>query len=67
MAQPIYAHREFCAHAADARSTWLEAVDPATGPERQLALAEALKAYCKRDTKAMIAVTRGLAGKGQLA
>jgi hypothetical protein len=51
----------------NAQIAWLEAIDPATGPERKLALAEALKAYRKRDTEAMIAVARGLAGKGQIA
>ena len=34
----------------DAQATYLEAIDPATDPDRQLLLREALLAYCERDT-----------------
>jgi CRISPR/Cas system-associated exonuclease Cas4 (RecB family) len=46
----------------DAQTAWLEAADPACDPLRREALEEALKAYCARDTWAMIAVARALAG-----
>ncbi len=45
----------------DAQSAWFEAADPHCNPQRREALAEALKAYCERDTWAMVAVARGLA------
>jgi hypothetical protein len=46
----------------DAQAAWFEAVDPACDPLRREALEEALKAYCERDTWAMVAVARALAG-----
>ena len=46
----------------DAQSAWCEAADPACDPLRREALQEALKAYCARDTWAMIAVARAVAG-----
>ncbi|WP_291135731.1 DUF2779 domain-containing protein [Erythrobacter sp.] len=46
----------------DAQTAWLEAADPACDPLRREALEEALKAYCARDTWAMVAVARALAG-----
>jgi hypothetical protein len=45
-----------------AQSAWLEASDPGTSTERRHALEAALKAYCARDTLAMIDVARALAG-----
>ena len=48
-------------HAQDA---YAEAIDPATSEDRRWALAEALKAYCARDTWAMVEVARTLAGEG---
>jgi len=45
----------------DAQAAWFEAVDPACDPMRREALEEALKAYCERDTWAMVAVARALA------
>ena len=47
-----------------AQAAWLEASDPDTDPQRRWALEEAMRAYCKRDTEAMIAVARVLVGKG---
>lgn len=47
-----------------AQDSFLEAIDPATTPERRWALEEALKAYCLRDTWAMVLVARRLAGTG---
>jgi len=47
-----------------AQESFLEAVDPATTPDRRWALEEALKAYCMRDTWAMVALARRLAGEG---
>lgn len=46
-----------------AQESFLEAVDPATTPERRWALEEALRAYCMRDTWAMVALARRLAGE----
>ena len=46
----------------DAQAAWFEAADPACDPLRREALEEALKAYCARDTWAMVAVARALAG-----
>lgn len=50
----------------DAQAAWLEAADPDCPPLRREALAEALRAYCERDTWAMVAVARGLAGPNPL-
>ena len=47
-----------------AQAAWLEASHPSTDPQRCGALEEAMRAYCKRDTEAMIAVARTLVGKG---
>ncbi|GIX20959.1 MAG: hypothetical protein KatS3mg120_2635 [Erythrobacter sp.] len=47
----------------DAQAAWFEAADPACAPARRAALEEALKAYCARDTWAMVAVARALAGE----
>lgn len=44
----------------NAQDAWSEAAQPDCEPLRREALAEALKAYCERDTWAMIAVARGL-------
>jgi hypothetical protein len=46
----------------DAQSAWLEAADPACDPLRREALEEALRACCARNTFAIIAVARVLAG-----
>lgn len=46
----------------DAQAAWFEAADPACDPLRREALEEAMKAYCARDTWAMVAVARALAG-----
>jgi len=48
----------------NAQEAWLEAADPACSPDRRWALEEALKAYCARDTWAMVVVMRALAGQG---
>ncbi len=45
---------------ANAQDAWSEAAQPDCEPLRREVLAEALKAYCERDTWAMIAVARGL-------
>jgi hypothetical protein len=47
---------------ADAQAAWFEAADPACTPLRRDALKEALRAYCARDTWAMVAVARALSG-----
>ncbi len=46
----------------DAQAAWFEAADPACDPLRREALEEALRAYCERDTWAMVAVARALSG-----
>jgi len=46
----------------NAQAAYLEAIAPGTSAERRWALEEGLKAYCKRDTEAMIVVARALAG-----
>ena len=48
----------------DAQGAYLEAIDPATDPDRRLLLREALLAYCERDTWAMVLIARTLAGEG---
>lgn len=40
----------------DAQAGYLEAIDPATTPERAAALRDALLGYCRRDTEAMVTV-----------
>lgn len=47
----------------NAQQAWLEAADPACTPDRRWAIEEALKAYCARDTLAMVEVMRALAGE----
>ena len=47
----------------DAQAAWFEAADPACDPRRREALGEALKAYCERDSWAMVAVARALGGE----
>jgi hypothetical protein len=37
---------------------FLEAIDPATSPERKTELAEQLRRYCRFDTEAMVAIVR---------
>ncbi len=49
-------------HGGDAQAAWFEAADPACDPERRKALEEGLRAYCARDTWAMVTVARALAG-----
>lgn len=44
----------------DAQAGYLEAIDPATGPERAAALRSALLDYCRRDTEAMMTVLAAL-------
>ena len=44
----------------NAQEAWAEASDPACPPLRREALAEALRAFCERDTWAMIAIARRL-------
>ena len=46
-----------------AQESFLEAIDPVTSPERRWALTEALKAYCARDTMAMVLVARRLSAQ----
>lgn len=46
----------------DAQAAWFEAADPACDPSRREALQNALRTYCERDTWAMVAVARALAG-----
>lgn len=48
----------------NAQEAWTEAADPACDPTRRWALTEALKAYCERDTWAMVLVLRALVGVG---
>lgn len=45
----------------NAQESWLEASRPDCHPLRREALAESLKAYCARDTWAMVAVARRIA------
>jgi hypothetical protein len=46
----------------DAQAAWFKAADPTCDPLRREALQEALKAYCARDTWAMVALARVLGG-----
>ncbi|MGV3574637.1 MAG: DUF2779 domain-containing protein [Devosia sp.] len=46
-----------------AQQAYLEAVDPLTGPDRRTAIDLALRAYCERDTWAMIAIARALTAR----
>lgn len=46
----------------NAQVAWAEAVDPNCNPLRREALTDALRAYCERDTWAMVVVARGLVG-----
>lgn len=46
----------------NAQEAFLEAIAPATSTDRRWALEQALKAYCQRDTWAMVLVARALAG-----
>ncbi len=50
-------------HGGMAQEAWEEAVDPATDPQRKWVLEEGLRAYCERDTWAMVLVARHLAGQ----
>lgn len=45
----------------NAQAAYLEAVDPCTATDRRSALDSALRAYCGRDTEAMVFVARTLA------
>ena len=47
----------------NAQLAWLEAAAPECAPERREALAEALEAYCERDSWAMVVIARGLTGE----
>lgn len=47
---------------SDAQAAYLEAADPATSVERRQALDIALRAYCARDTNAMVLIACFLAG-----
>lgn len=49
-------------HGGMAQEAWLEAVDPGIDPDRKWVLEEALRAYCERDTWAMVVLARKLAG-----
>lgn len=44
-----------------AQDSFLEAIDPATSTDRRHALEQALRAYCERDTWAMVLIARRLA------
>ena len=48
---------------ANAQAAYLEAADPATSANRREALDYALRAYCGRDTEAMVVVARALGGQ----
>ena len=47
----------------NAQLAWLEAADAVCKDQRREALAEALRAYCERDTWAMVIIARALGGK----
>lgn len=44
----------------DAQAAYLEAIDPATAPERAAVIRDALLDYCRRDTEAMVQVLAAL-------
>ena len=44
----------------DAQAGYMEAIDPATSPERHAALRDAMLEYCRRDTEAMMIVLKAL-------
>lgn len=50
----------------EAQSAFVEAIAPECSSERRWALAEGLKAYCERDTWAMVVVMRRLVGADNL-
>lgn len=45
---------------SEAQSAYMEAIDPGTTAQRRAAIDAALRAYCKRDTEAMIVLARRL-------
>ena len=47
---------------SSAQEAYIEAIDPRTDVTRRAALDAALRAYCRRDTEAMIALARRLCG-----
>ena len=44
----------------DAQAGYMEAIDPATSPERHAAVRDAMLEYCRRDTEAMMIVLKAL-------
>lgn len=46
----------------DAQAGYMEALEPATSPERHIALRDEMLDYCRRDTEAMMIVLKNLAG-----
>lgn len=44
-----------------AQRAWLEAIDPATAPDRKAHLVERLERYCELDTRAMVELVRAMA------
>ena len=50
---------------SNAQEAWLEAAAPDCAPLRREALADVLKAYCERDTRAMVKVARALIDASQ--
>ena len=46
-----------------AQQAYLEAIDPLTTPARKIAIDAALRAYCERDTWAMVAIARALTAR----
>jgi hypothetical protein len=47
----------------NAQAAFIEAISPDCAPESRSAIVEALKAYCERDTYAMVAILRGMLGE----
>lgn len=58
-----YARFEAVRGGTGAQLAYLEAIDPAMSAARRSALAEQLRAYCRVDSWAMIAVARFLEGR----
>lgn len=57
-----YADLDGIAEGMGAAEAYLEAIDPATTPERRAEIGEQLRAYCRRDTEAMVRVVGFLSG-----
>src|SRR5690606_29267679 len=61
-----YSDLEEIQEGTGASEGYLEAIDPATAPDRRQALAQALRAYCRMDTEALVRLAHFLANGAPL-